>query len=444
MADTVSTDVLDSSELLVIENFKNLKDEGKLNAALSFLNDAALERFESMGYPHRTHEMFTFVNRKELTATQFDCRYGPEREPDADTVRRYTTEGCDSSVIVIVDGKYNEELSNVDALKGAVELTRLEDAACSGWVRERLAESLELEKDAFALINSAFTAGVVVVDIADGARLETPLQILNLSTPSSGKSVMTVPRVMIRAGSAARAGMVVKYVGNQDGFVNSFTDILVEKEAEVNYSQVQLEPGEGYHFSKSRVTVKGNGKFFAVNGIGGGRLVRSSYEVALLEEGAELGLSSVSVLRGAEQAHHFVLVRHEAPRCLSNQWFRNIVNDRARTSVNSTVKVLPGAQETVSTQLINNLMLSPDARADNKPNLMIYADDVKCTHGATVAQLDDEQLFYLRSRGMPEAGARSLLTTSFARSIIDKVNYPPVAREMADTLLGKLEDAANG
>lgn len=439
----VPTDVLGSSELLVIENFKNLKDEGKLNAALSFLNDAALERFESTGYPHRTHEMFTFVNRKELTATQFDCRYGPEREPDADTVRRNTTEGCDSSVIVIVDGKYNEELSNLDALKGVVEVTRLENAG-SGWVRERLTESLELETDAFALINSAFTAGVVVVDIADGARFETPLQILNLSTPSSGKPVMTVPRVMIRAGSAARVGMVVKYVGNQDGFVNSFTDILVEKEAEVNCSHVQLEPGEGYHFSKSRVTIKGDGRFFAVNGIGGGRLVRSSYEVALLEEGAELGLNSVSVLRGAEQAHHFVLVRHEAPRCLSNQWFRNIVNSSARTSVNSTVKVLPGAQETVSTQLINNLMLSPDARADNKPNLMIYADDVKCTHGATVAQLDDKQLFYLRSRGMPEAGARSLLTTSFARSIIDTVNYPPVAREMADTLLGKLEDAANG
>lgn len=443
MADTVPTDVLASSELSVIENFKKLKDEGKLNAALSFLNDAALERFESTGYPHRTHEMFTFVNRKELTATQFDCRYGPEREPAADTVRRNTTEGCDSSVIVIVDGKYNEELSNLDALKGVVEVTRLENAG-SGWVRERLTESLELETDAFALINSAFTAGVVVVDIADGARLETTLQILNLSTLSSGKPVMTVPRVMIRAGSAAKVGMVVKYVGNQDGFVNSFTDILVEKEAEVNCSQVQLEPGEGYHFSKSRVTIKGNGRFFAVNGIGGGRLVRSSYEVALLEEGAELGLNSVSVLRGAEQAHHFVLVRHEAPRCLSNQWFRNIVNSSARTSVNSTVKVLPGAQETLSTQLINNLMLSPDARADNKPNLMIYADDVKCTHGATVAQLDDEQLFYLRSRGMPEAGARSLLTTSFARSIIDTVNYPPVAREMADTLLGKLEDAANG
>ena len=113
--------------------------------------------------------------------------------------------------------------------------------------------------------------------------------------------------------------------------------------------------------------------------------------------------------------------------------------DSARASTNTTVKVAPGAQETKSTQLINNLMLSPGARADNKPNLMIFADDVNCTHGATVAQLNDNELFYLRSRGLTDEIARSVLTSSFARSIIDSVSYAPAAREMTAALLGKME-----
>ena len=425
MVNQAETKTDDTPESAVSENFQKLQGGGKLNPAMSFLNSAALERFLSTGYPRRANELFSYVNIKELIATPFACRYGPAAEPDAGAVRKNIVKGCEGSVIVIVDGKFNEKLSNVDALKGSVEIKPLEESVSSGWVRRRVEESLNEEKDAFALLNSAFTAGGVVVDIAESSRLDAPILILHLSTAPNGPEVMTTPRVVARVGRGAKAGLLVKYAGPGGNFVNSFTDIAVEENAELNYSNIQLEPDEGRRFCRTRITIKKDGKFFGANGSSGGRLVRNSYEVLLLGEGAELGFNSVAVPGGGGQAHHFVRVRHEAEGCVSNQWFRNILTDSARASTNTTVKVAPGARETKSTQLINNLMLSPDARADNKPNLMIFADDVNCTHGATIAQLNDNELFYLRSRGLPDEFARSVLISSFARSIIDRVSYTP-------------------
>ncbi len=439
MANQAQTKTADRPESLVSEFFRKQQGGGKLNPAMSFLNAAALERFLSTGYPRRANELFSYVNIKELIAPPFACRYGPATEPDAAAVRDNTVKGCEGSVIVIVDGKFNEKLSNTDALKGSVKIKPLEESVSSGWVKRRVEESLDEEKDAFALLNSAFTAGGVVVDIADSSRPDAPVLILHLSTASNGANVMTAPRVVARVGRAAKAGLLIKYAGPGGNFVNSFTDIAVEENAELNYSNIQLEPDKGIRFCKTRITIKKEGKFFGANGSSGGRLVRNSYEALLLGEGAELGFNSVAVLGGGGQAHHFVRVRHEAPGCVSSQWFRNILMDSARASTNTTVKVAPGGRETKSTQLINNLMLSPDARADNKPNLMIFADDVNCTHGATVAQLNDNELLYLRSRGLPEKIARSVLTSSFARSIIDSVSHAPAAREMTAALLGKLE-----
>jgi Fe-S cluster assembly protein SufD len=167
-------------------------------------------------------------------------------------------------------------------------------------------------------------------------------------------------------------------------------------------------------------------------------LVRNHNEVWLNESGAEMELNGVSVLEEDEQSHQFVRVHHEVENCTSHQYFKNIINDRARASFDGTVVVNKGAQLTNSDQLINNLMLSDEGHADCKPNLMIFADDVKCAHGATVGQLDDDQLFYLKTRGLSESVAKEILTQSFARSIVQKIPFEPVVKELDETLLKKL------
>ena len=167
--------------------------------------------------------------------------------------------------------------------------------------------------------------------------------------------------------------------------------------------------------------------------------MRHHYDARLKAPGAELSLNAVSVLGGQEQVHQFVRIHHEAPHCTSHQLFKNIVDGKSRTSVDGTVIVCSGAQLTYSDQLINNLMLSDEAHADNKPNLMIFADDVKCTHGATVGQVSPDQMFYLKTRGLSEKTAKELLTKSFAASVIDTVRFPAVAAELKKSLLKKLE-----
>jgi len=150
-------------------------------------------------------------------------------------------------------------------------------------------------------------------------------------------------------------------------------------------------------------------------------------------------LNGVSVLDGKEQVHNFIRIHHEAPQCTSHQHFKNIINGQARSSFDGTVIVNQGAQLTSSNQLINNLMLSNDCHADNKPNLMIFADDVKCTHGATIGQIDENQWFYLQTRGLSAKIAKELLTRSFAKSIIQTIEFPEVINELNGTLLKKLE-----
>jgi Fe-S cluster assembly protein SufD len=137
--------------------------------------------------------------------------------------------------------------------------------------------------------------------------------------------------------------------------------------------------------------------------------------------------------------HNFIRIHHEAPQCISHQHFKNVINDEGRSSFDGTVIVNQGAQLTSANQLINNLMLSDDCHADNKPNLMIFADDVKCAHGATIGQIDEDQLFYLQTRGLSKKFAKELLTRSFAESIVQTIQFPEVVKELSNTLLKKLE-----
>ena len=216
-------------------------------------------------------------------------------------------------------------------------------------------------------------------------------------------------------------------------------DWKISEGASVVLTQVQGDPFDAWNFAKTRVHLKRNARFYSANACNGSVLVRHHFEGRLEEEGAELILNGVSVLDGKEQVHNFVRIHHEAPQCVSHQHFKNVVNDEGRSSFDGTVIVNQGAQLTNSNQLINNLMLSNNCHADNKPNLMIFADDVKCTHGATIGQIDDEQLFYLQTRGLSKKFAKELLTRGFAESIIQTIKFPEVVKELSNTLLKKLE-----
>jgi Fe-S cluster assembly protein SufD len=266
------------------------------------------------------------------------------------------------------------------------------------------------------------------------------LQILYVSTGSEAQAVVNHPRLFLRVGKLSELKLIVRTVGVQGNYlVNAVQDILLDEGAGVTFSQIQEDRQDAWHFSKTRIAQKANSRFFGANASYGSRLTRHHYDARLQAAGAELTLHGVSVLNDEEQVHNFIRIHHEAPHTTSSQLFKNIVDGKSRSSLDGTVIVCEGAQLVSSDQLINNLMLSDDAHADNKPNLMIFADDVKCTHGATVGQIDEEQLFYLKTRGLSENIAKELLTRSFAESVIQTIEFPQVVADLQKNLLKKLQ-----
>ncbi len=425
-------------ETLVLERCRKLLQERGSQHALREISQEAISRFEELKFPHAKHEMFTFVSSKELTEAPFALQ--KDSKVDAEFLRRHVYSGCANSVLVICDGIYRADLSDVSALGSSLKIKTLSEAVADESVRSYILDSAKNENDVFACVNTASMGEGTALEIPAKTVCEPTIQVLYISTGSAKEPVTTHPRLLVKLGVMAEAKIIVKYVGQPGNyFVNSVQDFILGDDSGVTYSQIQADPADSWNFAKTRIRLDRNSRFTATNASSGCRLSRNHFDVDLKQNGAELRLNGVSVLNNKEQAHNYIQIRHLAPHCTSNQHFKNIVNGEARTSFDGTVTVGVGAQMTQSDQLINNLMLSGDAHADSKPNLMIYADDVKCTHGATVGQIDEEHMFYLKTRGLSQEVAEELLTTSFAHAIVQTIAFPEVIEDLNKTLLKKLE-----
>ncbi|MGY8760241.1 MAG: Fe-S cluster assembly protein SufD [Nitrospinaceae bacterium] len=430
MSDTL---VESSAVSAFLDLHKKLIEQG--SPALAELQQVALNRFELLGFPHSKHEMFTYLNTKGLVETAFGLSDGSKKVSE-DFVASHIYPDCESQCLVFVDGVLNRDLSRLEGVN--TYLVPLSEAVSDQELKKYLSETAENENDVFAALSTAFCGEGLVFKVGDNTQISGPVQVLFVST--GGSPVMHVPRLVWQLGNLSEVKVIEKFVGVEGGyFINAVQDWLLAEGAGVSFTQVQADASDSWHFSKTRVHLHRNSRFHSTNASYGTQLARHHYDVRLKEEGSELRLNGVSVLDDKEQVHNFIRIHHEAPQCVSHQHFKNIINGQARSSFDGTVIVNQGAQLTNSNQLINNLMLSNDCHADNKPNLMIFADDVKCTHGATIGQIDEEQWFYLQTRGLSARVAKELLTRSFAKSIIETIEFPEVVKELNGTLLKKLE-----
>jgi len=422
-----------TEETAFLDLHKDFVEANKPSPTLSTIHESALSRFEMLGFPHSKHEMYTYVNTKKLTATAFAISNSSAK---VDSIEKHIYTGCENSCLVFVNGVLDRSLSRLQAIESSVKISSLEEKGDT----DTLLTSLENENDVFACLANAFCDDVTVVEISDKGQVAVPIQVLFVSTGDTSRPKMHSPRLLWKVGKLSEVKVIEKFVGMQEGyFTNLVQDWKVAEGAGVVLTQVQSDPFGAWNFHKTRVHLKRNARFNSANSYSGSVLVHSHFEVRLEEEGAEVTLNGVSVLKGKEQVHSFIRIHHEAPQCASHQHFKNVINDEGRSSFDGTVIVNEGAQLTNANQLINNLMLSDDCHADNKPNLMIFADDVKCAHGATIGQIDEDQLFYLQTRGLSKKFAKELLTRSFAESIVQTIQFPEVVKELSNTLLKKLE-----
>jgi Fe-S cluster assembly protein SufD len=290
------------------------------------------------------------------------------------------------------------------------------------------------DRNGFAALNQAF-AEIVTVTIPKDTKIEEPIEFSFAA--EDGTAIF--PRVLVIAEAGSKATVVETYASLEKNFTNAAVQIVVEDNASVTHYRVQKESPEAFHVGTTEITLK-RGSFYNSTNINlGGGLSRHDVDLKFTEEGSDAHVDGLYMLNGSQHADTHSIIDHLVPNCTSHQSYKGVLNDKSRAVFNGKVFVRENAHGTDAQQSNKNLLLSNDARVDTKPQLEIYNDDVKCAHGATVGQLEEEELFYLLTRGLPENLARNLLTYGFAEEIINKIEIESIKNELDATVLNRLD-----
>jgi Fe-S cluster assembly protein SufD len=327
-----------------------------------------------------------------------------------------------------------------------VTISTLRDAlaADAGFVEEQLGSLASIEQNAFAALNTAFVTDGVVVRVPNDCVIDAPLHILWVSDRAAQRTV-THPRVLITAGRHARCAVIESFVGlgGSQYLTNAVTEIRLDDGAHVEHYKVQREAEDAFHVATVQADQGRDSVFHQFSYATGARLSRSNIYTTLGAPGAEGRLNGLYMLTGEQHCDHQTYVHHAAERCASRELYKGILDDQSRGVFNGKVLVDPIAQQTDGKQSNHALLLSETAKVDSKPQLEIFADDVKCTHGATVGRLDDMLLFYLKSRGVGREMARALLTYAFAADALETIEVDAL-KESLEALAFQRFDIAVG
>lgn len=388
----------------------------------------AMQRLLEMGMPTRADEAFRYVPLREFYLSSFSKPKVETKPLFADAI----LPECAHSYIVFIDGKLSLERSDITGLPSSILISPLDEALQThgGFLQSGFNRTLKEEKDPFAYLNLALHGQGAFVYLPPKVEAAAPLQCLYLSTSDAPQ--LTAPRFHLALGAHSSLHCIhthVELVKGISHFSLPLTEVALEEGAHLDLLSI-IDPGAAWHFETFRASLKKNAVLNSLSVTFGGKAVRQSYRVQLKGENSEANLNGLLSLNGSCTAHTHAIVEHEAPHTRSMQKFKGILDDHSQSSFEGKILVRPEAQKTQAYQLNNNLILGQGAVANSKPNLEIFADDVKASHGATISQLDEDQLFYLRTRGIGSDLARQLLIGSFYREMIGKIPYTSVLRKL--------------
>jgi Fe-S cluster assembly protein SufD len=400
------------------------------------IRKAAFARFAEIGYPTTADEDWRFTNVTPVTKLPFRPVLEP-REAGAELPADLAFGGLETLQLVFVNGHYSARLSRLQPLPDGVQVCSLREAlnADPGLLERHLTRYSQGAENAFALLNTAFFQDGAWVYVPRGTTLGVPIHLVFLTTARESGSVI-LPRNLVVAEAGSRLTLLESHVGMADGrsVTNAMTECVLGDEAVVEHLKLQDERPHSHHFS-SLHTRLGRGCNYVAHSIAlGAALSRNDIRATLAGAGLECVLNGLYLTRRDQLADHHMVVEHAEPHCASHEYFNGILDDQSKGVFHGRILVRPIAQKTDAKQTNKNLLLSDLATVDTKPQLEIYADDVKCTHGATVGQMNEESIFYLRARGIGLATARRMLMHAFAGEIVDRVRWEP-AREALDRLV---------
>jgi Fe-S cluster assembly protein SufD len=410
---------------------------------LRSLREEALESFSGIGYPTPRDEDWKYTNLTPFLGKKFEP-LGIEGAATAlprTSLEGFLLAGMDEARLVFIDGRFVPGLSAVSALPPGATVgslgERLRDAP--GEIEGFLSGHVPTEPRAFAQLNTAFMTDGAYIHIPAGLSIERPIHLLYVVHPHARPGAAYL-RNLIFAGPGARATLIEHYVSGEgaQALTSAITQCVLEEGAAIEHYQFN-EQGDGvYHFAGTHVRQEQGSRFVSHNVQAGARLARSEVHCVLGGEGGECTLNGLYIGGGRQHIDNHTRIDHRVPRCVSREWYKGVLDDQARGIFDGRVVVHQDAQRSDARQVNHNLLLSDDAEADTRPQLLIYADDVLCSHGATVGQLDRDALFYLRARGLDEKKATGMLVAAFARDVIDRMTVEPVRRRLEQLVTGRL------
>ncbi|MCP5522676.1 MAG: Fe-S cluster assembly protein SufD [Verrucomicrobiales bacterium] len=402
------------------------------------LRKAGIARFADVGLPTLRDEDWRFTNLAPLQEHRFQPTLGrPTPDLPAEALDGLALGDLPGDRLVFVDGHHSPALSHI-ASHGpgvVVEPFSLAMARNADAIRITLGQHADLTKSPFVALNQACFSDGAFVRIPRGHRLDQPVHLLFVST-GRDPGIAIHPRNLLLLERDAGATIVEHYLSLADAptLTNAVTEIVAGENARMEHIRLQDESKTSFHFGFVRLQQAANSNVAAHCISLGARLFRHEYDPSLDGPGAECVLNGLYLAKGRQLADHHMVVDHAQPNCASHEYFNGILADQSRGVFHGRILIRPGAQKTDAKQTNKNLLLSNEARANSKPQLEIYADDVKCTHGATVGQLDPEAVFYLRARGIPEETARRMLVHSFAGEITHRIQHNGL-REALDEIV---------
>jgi Fe-S cluster assembly protein SufD len=415
-------------------------------AWLQNLRENSFLEFERAGFPDIKQEEWKYTNVTPIAKADFApvvVSNGTALTRD-EGLKQFIYEETRASTLVFVNGMLRRDLSSLAALPDSVVVLDLREALRGGEYERTLREYLEHPAlaNGFAALNTALFTSGLFLKIPRGVNVETPIHLLFMGeTRAENPPPAAFPRVLVVAEENSSATIVESYASPEDDAVyltNAIVDVSLADGARLEHYKIQRESMGAFHVATTRAELGPNSSYHTTTINFGAALSRHDIRVQMDHEGAECSVDGLYMVDGSQHTDTHSVIDHRQPHCTSHQLYKGILDGKSRAVFNGKVFVRHGAQQTDARQTNKNLLLSTDARVDTKPQLEIFADDVKCTHGAAVGQIDEEEKFYLESRGINPALARNMLTYGFAEEVIEKIGIESIRRALDAAVLNRL------
>ena len=429
---------MDLKEKLV-SSFIAFENQVNIDSYVHDIRTEAIKNFENIGFPTKKNESWKYTSLKQILDTDYSIFPSENTALDYSKIKKYLIDDIDSYKIIFVDGKYSSHLSETthEGMDICLMSSALNKPKYAAVIENYFNKAIK--KDGISDLNTAFSNEGAFIHIPKNKLVEKPIQIIHFSSGNES-SLMLQPRNLIIVDENSQLQIIERHqnLTENEVLTNSVTEVFVNSKSIVDYYKIQNDNKQASLIDTTSIVQENNSICTLHTFSFGGKLTRNNLTFSQKGEHIESIMKGITIIEGKQHVDHNTLVNHIKPNCESHQDYKGIYDDRSTGVFNGTVVVEKEAQKTNAFQANNNILLSDKASINTKPQLEIFADDVKCSHGCTIGQLDKNALFYLKSRGIPEKEAKALLMYGFANNVLQSVRIPELKNRITNLIANKL------